>query len=136
MEEPRPLFEVPDAVSTVCVKQWYDSEGYFVMCLDVVTEHGEDEEWGRFMSFVREFLRWVARHRVKYKFIFDLTKLNIWPVNQLHELMQYIKKKQHIIDEYLHSTTIRMRPGLMETIIRGVFLVFPPRRPLHIECVP
>lgn len=122
--------------SFVSIEQTYDRDGYFVFTIRAKDMQDASLHWPEFMIVVNKFMNWIETHRRRYKFHFDLSNtLGRPPPPELHEFMKCMQSKQSILDAYLHSTTVVMRAGIVEVIVRGVLLLFPPRRPLYIETV-
>ena len=126
--------EESNVCQKVFTKQTYEGD---VLKFSIQPDYDDfsPQDFDELMFLVRKFYRWVKTNEVVVNIEFDFSKCKQLPVAHMQTFMDFLEKKMHITAKYILSTTFVLKPGVLETIVRGVLFMFPPQIPVHVRCV-
>lgn len=88
--------------------------------------------WKLSMQELTSFVTYIRENNLRYHFVFDIHECTTIPVQQLYELMEWLRENRAFLLKHLHSSVIITSNRVVEMILNTALTVFPAARPFRI----
>ena len=104
----------------------------YVIVFRMLRDDVPDELWGPVLSNLKQFLKWIVDNSVRFHFIFDVYRCEVFPAGRLMDVLGILRKRRAVLTEHLHSTVVITCNTVVQMLMNSLLFVSPPARPLTV----
>jgi len=104
----------------------------YVVVFRMLRDEVPDDLWGPVLRNLKQFLKWIVDNSVRFHFIFDVYRCEVFPASRLMDVLAILRKRRAVLTEHLHSTVVLTCNTVVQMLMNSLLFLSPPARPLTV----